>query len=108
MDVFMDGKSMYLLAYVREVVMIELADKKKFSTGFLSKYGEEIDKHFNFILPIAYNVDFSYLSKMELSLLEELRIKLESLQYRGVVHLEYKFDKKEKKIGFLEWGARYG
>ena len=108
MDVFMDGENMYLLAYVREVVMIELADKKKFSAKFLEKYWEEIDKHFNFILPITYNVDFSFLSKMELSLLEELREKLESVHYRGVVHLEYKFDKKNKKIGFLEWGARYG
>lgn len=108
MDVFMDGENMYLLAYVREVVMIELADKKKFSPVFLEKYGEEIDKHFNFILPITYNVDFSFLWKMELSLLEELREKLASVHYRWVVHLEYKFDRKNKKIWFLEWGARYG
>lgn len=107
-DIFMDGENMYLLTYAREIAMIELADKKKFSKKFLEKYGEEIDKHFNFILPIAYHIDFSFLSKMEISLLEELRSKLASIEYRGVVHLEYKYDKTEKKIGFLEWGGRYG
>lgn len=107
-DVFVDGKNMYLLTYAREIAMIELADKKKFSPKFLEKYGEEIDKHFNFILPIAYHIDFSFLSKMELWLLEELREKLESIEYRWVVHLEYKYDKKAKKIGFLEWWGRYG
>ena len=107
-DVFMDGEDMFLLTYAREIAMIELADKKKFSPKFLEKYGEEIDKHFNFILPIAYHIDFSFLSKMETSLLEELRQKLEEIKYRGVIHLEYKYDKKAKKIWFLEWGGRYG
>jgi len=94
----MDGEDMFLLTYAREIAMIELADKKKFSPKFLEKYGEEIDKHFNFILPIAYHIDFSFLSKMETSLLEELRQKLEEIKYRGVIHLEYKYDKKAKKI----------
>ncbi len=107
-DVFLDGENMYLLTYAREVAMIELADKEKFSAKFLEKYWEEIYKHFNFILPIAYHLDFSSLSKIELWLLEELREKLTSIEYRGVIHLEYKYDKKSKKIGFLEWGARYG
>ena len=107
-DVFFDGEKMYLLTYAREIAMIELSDKKKFSSKFLEKYGVEIDKHFNFILPIAYHVDFSTLSKMEIGLLEELRQRLESAEYKWVIHMEYKYDKKEKKIGFLEWGARYG
>lgn len=107
-DVFVDGENMYLLTYAREIAMIELSDKNKFSQPFLSKYGEEIQKHFNFILPIAYHIDFSYLSKMEIGLLEQLRVKLQSIEYRWVIHLEYKYDKKAKKIGFLEWGARYG
>jgi len=99
---------MYLLTYAREIAMIELADKNKFSKTFLDKYGVELEKHFNFHLPIAYHLDFSQLSKMEGDLIEKLRHKLEDAGYRGVVHLEYKYDKKEKKIGFLEWGARYG
>jgi hypothetical protein len=45
---------------------------------------------------------------MELALLEQLREKLESIDYRWAIHLEYKYDKSQKKIGFLEWGARYG
>lgn len=104
---FSDGK-MYLLTYAREIAMIELSDKKKFSQDFLKKYGEEMQKHFNFILPISYHVDFSFLWKIELWLLEELRLKLESIDYRGPIHLEYKYDKTQKKIWFLEWGARYG
>jgi hypothetical protein len=94
---------MFLLTYAREIAMIELSDKQKFSKSFLSKYEEEIQKHFNFILPIRYHVDFSHVSKIELKLLEQLRLKLESIDFRGVIHLEYKYDKAQKKIGFLEW-----
>ena len=107
-DVFFAEGKMFLLTYAREIAMIELADKKKFSAPFLAKYGEEISKHFNFILPIAYHIDFSQISKIEMWLLEKLRAKLESIDYTGAIHLEYKYDKTEKKIWFLEWGARYG
>lgn len=107
-DVFVDGENMFLLTYAREIAMIELSDKKKFSKEFLEKYGEELEKHFNFHLPIAYHLDFSTLSKMELWLLEQLRLSLDKVDYRWVIHLEYKYDKKAKKIGFLEWWARYG
>ncbi len=107
-DVYYADWKMYLLTYAREIAMIELSDKKKFSKEFLEKYGEDLQKHFNFILPIAYHLDFSMLAKMELMLLEQLRVKLQGIDYRGVIHLEYKYDKSAKKIGFLEWGARYG
>lgn len=108
LDVFFHEGKMYLLTYAREIAMIELSDKNKFSQKFLEKYGEEMSKHFNFHLPIAYHIDFSQISKIELWLLERLRERLESIEYTGVIHLEYKYDKKAKKIGFLEWGARYG
>lgn len=108
MDFFMADGKIYLLTYAREIAMIELSDKKKFSKDFLAKYGEELEKHFNFMLPLAYHMDFSQLNKIELSFLEELRKKLAEIEYRGVVHLEYKYDKALKKIGFIEWGARYG
>jgi len=107
MDFFMAEWKIYLLNYSREVAMIELSDKKKFSQSFLEKYGEELEKHFNFILPLAYHLDFSQLNKIELNFLEELRKKLTEIDYRGVIHLEYKYDKKLKKIWFIEWGARY-
>ena len=48
-DVFMDGENMFLLTYAREIAMIELADKKKFSPKFLEKYGEENSKKINMI-----------------------------------------------------------
>ena len=107
-DFFVADDKVYLLSYAREVAMIELSDKKKFSKTFLEKYGEELEKHFNFILPITYHLDFSKLNKIELSFIEELRKKLASIHYRWVIHLEYKYDKKLKKIWFIEWGARYG
>lgn len=108
LDFFMTDGKIYLLTYAREIAMIELSDKKKFSKGFLEKYGEELEKHFNFMLPLAYHMDFSQLNKRELSFLEELRKKLAEIEYRGVIHLEYKYDKVRKKIWFIEWGARYG
>lgn len=107
-DIYMDWENMFLLSYTRSIAMIELSDKWKFSNGFLKKYGEEMDKYFNFILPIVYHIDFSLISWIELWFLEWLRSKLMSINYRGVIHLEYKYDKKTKKIGFLEWWARYG
>ena len=107
-DFFVADNKIYLLSYAREVAMIELSEKKKFSKSFLEKYGEELEKHFNFILPIAYHLDFSKLNKIELNFLEELRKKLLTINYRWVIHLEYKYDRKLKKIWFIEWGARYG
>ena len=107
-DFFFDWKDMFLLLLAREIAMIELSEKDKFSKEFLDKYWEELGKHFNFILPLWYNLDFSKLSKIELSFLEEIRKKLEGIWYRGVIHLEYKYDTKTQKIGFLEWWARYG
>lgn len=59
MDFFMADGKMYLLNYTREIAMIELSNKKKFSKDFLEKYGEALEKHFNFMLPLAYHVDFS-------------------------------------------------
>jgi len=99
---------MFLLILAREVAMIELSEKEKFSKEFLEKYGEELEKHFNFILPLGYNLDISKLSQVEISFLESVRKKLKEIRYRGIIHLEYKYDKERKKLGFLEWGARYG
>ncbi|USN58219.1 MAG: hypothetical protein H6767_08080 [Candidatus Peribacteria bacterium] len=99
---------MYLLVLAREVVMIELSDKNKFSEAFLRKYGEELQKHFNFILPLSYHIDFSKLSSTEIAFLEQIGNRLREIEYRGVIHLEYKYDPATKQIGFIEWGARYG
>lgn len=107
-DFFFDWEKMFLLVLAREVAMIELSEKNKFSREFLEKYWEELNKHFNFILPLWYNLDFSKLSKVELSFLEKIRKRLESVWYRWVIHLEYKYDVKTQNIGFLEWWARYG
>lgn len=106
-DFFFDGESMYLLVLAREIAMIELSDKNKFSKPFIEKYWDELNKHFNFILPIAYHLDFSKLSKTELDFLENIRKKLQEINYRWVIHLEYKYDPKTKQLGFLEWWARY-
>lgn len=108
LDFFFDWENIFMLCFAREIAMIELFDKSKFSKEFLSKYGEEITKHFNFILPLAYNQDFSKISKTELVFLEELRKKLKSVSYRWVIHLEYKYDSVNEKVGFIEWGARFG
>jgi len=108
LDFFFDGEKMFLLVLAREVAMIELSEKEKFSKEFLEKYGEELEKHFNFILPLGYNLDISKLSQVEISFLESVRKKLKEIRYRGIIHLEYKYDKERKKLGFLEWGARYG
>lgn len=108
MDIYFDGKNAFLLSYLREIPMIELADKNKFSAGFLEEYWEEIEKHFNFIIPIRYNISINKLSTIELDFIKDITEKLNEVWYRGPMHLEYKYDKTQKKIGFIEWGARYG
>jgi len=107
MDFFMDWTNMFLLSYVREIAMIEMSDKDKFSKTFLTKYWNDISKHFNFILPISYNLDFEKLSKEELVFFESIRQKLSTVSYRWVIHMEYKHDSKTEKIWFIEWWARY-
>jgi len=107
-DFFMDWKNMFLLSYVREIAMIEMSDKDKFSKAFLTKYWNDISKHFNFILPITYNLDFEKLSKEELVFFESIRQKLVDIWYRWTIHMEYKHDSKMEKLWFIEWWARYG
>lgn len=72
---------MYLLTFVREIAMIDLIETKKFSEDFLLKYGEELEKHFNFVLPIRYNVDFEKISKEEIAFFEKIRKKLADISY---------------------------
>ncbi len=108
LDFFFESWKMYLLVLAREVAMIELSDKEKFSNKFIEKYWEELKKHFNFILPLSYHIDFSKLSQTELDFLEKVRQKLDEVWYKWIIHLEYKYDSKTKQIWFLEWWARFG
>jgi len=108
LDFFFDGENAFFLSFMREIAMIELSDKKKFSKSFLDSYGEEIEKHFQFIIPIRYNLDFSKISLTEVKFLNSIILKLKEIWYRWPIHLEYKYDKKTNKIWFIEWGARYG
>lgn len=66
LDFFMDGKNLYMLVFAREVAMIDLIETRKFSREYMAKYGDELEKHFNFVLPIRYNIDFSKISKTEM------------------------------------------
>lgn len=108
LDFFFDWENCFLLSYIREVAMIELLDKDKFSEKFLEKYWESIKKYFNFVLPMTYIIDFSKLAKIEINLLQNLLDKLKSIWYIWAIHLEYKLDSKNNKIWFIEWWARYG
>ncbi len=107
LDFFFDWERMFLLTYVHEVSMIELLDHNKFSPEFIAKYWDEVKTHFNFILALRYNVCFEKISKTEINYLSKLKEKLKEIWYRGIIHLEYKYDSLKDKLGFIEWGARY-
>lgn len=107
LDFFMDWEKMFLLSYAREIPMIELKEKEKFHKDFLEKYWEEIWKHFNFHLSVVYPLWFEKIWKDEQKFIEEIRKKLVEIKYRWVIHLEYKHDKKNNKVWFIEWWARY-
>ena len=108
LDFYMDGTNLYMLLFAREVSMIDLIETRKFTREYMEKYGEELEKHFNFVLPIRYNIDFSKISKTEMVFFEKLRQRLSEVNYRGFMHLEYKYDRKTQSLGFIEWGARPG
>jgi hypothetical protein len=73
---------MYLLTFVREVAMIDIIEEDKFSNSFSEKYIDELNKHFNFVLPIRYNSDFEKLSKTEFTFFDKIKERLEKMEYR--------------------------
>ncbi len=82
LDFYMDGENLYMLCFAREVAMIDLIETKKFSKDFLAIYGEDLEKHFNFVLPIRYNIDFTKISKTEMGFFEKIRKRLSEVDYR--------------------------
>lgn len=108
LDFYMDGENMYMLLFAREVSMIDLIETRKFSKEYMENYGEELEKHFNFVLPIRYNLDFAKISQIEIQFIEKLRQRLAEISYKWFIHLEYKYDTLNKKLWFIEWGARPG
>lgn len=105
-DFFCDGENVFLLCFAREIPFLELIEK--FSPKYLAKYKNTLDEDFLHFLPIRYTLDLKKLSKLELDFIGKIGKKLAGIGYRGFIHLEYKVDRPNKKIGFIEWGARPG
>ena len=104
-DFFCDGKDVFMLCLCREMNYGECIEK--FSKKYHQKYEHIYEKYLHF-LPFRYTVDFKKLTDIELKFIKNIGDKLAQANYRGFIHLEYKVDKKAKKIGFIEWGARLG
>ncbi len=105
-DFYFDGKNIFLLCYAREVCLAEILDKLP---SVKKQIGHDIyTPEFLHFVATRYTIDLNKLSKLELDFIKELSKNLEKINYRGIIHLEYKLDKKHKKIGFIEWGARAG
>lgn len=106
LDGFFDGKNFYVLSYSKETPFCELFDH-----GYFKKETEttiKLKQHYAFMLPVRYNLHEKKLNKHEWEFIQKLREKLSSIEYRGFLHIEYKYDKSTKEIGFIEWGARLG
>lgn len=103
LDFYFDGKQLFFLCYAREMFFGEILKK-------LQKEDDEerYPPEFFYFLPVRYTLDLKKLSKTERQFVQRLAKKLEEIEYRGIVHLEYRYDQKQKKIGFIEWGARPG
>lgn len=104
-DLFCDGKNIFLLCFCREITFGDLY--KKFSSKYQAKY-QNINEDFIHFVPIRYTLDLKKLSPFELNFIKKTGDKLIQNNYKGLIHLEYKAKRKEQKIGFIEWGARLG
>lgn len=107
-DFYFDGKDIFIFCVVKETCFNEYIEQNKLSKNFLEIYGDYINKYFLNHIPLRYGLDIKDLSKYEVDFLNKLKIKLTEIKYKGVIHLEYKFNKETNKVGFIEWGARRG
>ncbi len=107
-DFYFDGEHVLVLCIVKEMPFIEIMDENKHSEEFLLAYGEEINKHFLYFLPIRYDIPYNKMSDTERKLLSDLWKKLKSIGYKWFIHVEYKFNPITKKVGFIERWARMG
>lgn len=106
LDFFFDGAKPFILCYTREMTFSEIM--KKLSKDYIAKYGLSIHENYMHFLPVQYTLDINKLPKIIREYLLKVSEKLKEISYRGLIHLEYKYDKKKSKIGFIEWGARNG
>ncbi len=107
-DFYFNGEDIFVFCFAKETCFNEGLEQNKFSKQFLDLYGEYIQKYFLNHIPIRYNLDNFSFTKTEIEFLQKIKSKLKSIGYKGGIHLEYKYDKKKDKVGFIEWGARYG
>lgn len=105
-DFFCNGRDVFLLCYAREIPYAEILNQLSFD--YLKKYEDQISQDFMHFLPIRYTLDLSKLVNYELRFIKKVGQKLIENNYRGFIHLEYKIRRRDKKIGFIEWGARLG
>lgn len=108
-DFLFDGENLLLLAYVKETSNAEYIEQQKFTPDFMNKYWDDINKDLLYILPVRYSLHFEDLSSTEKKFLREIKKILKKLDYKGIIHLEYKYDSMTKKIGFIErWARMWG
>lgn len=106
LDLFCDGKNIFLLCFVREIPFLELLEK--LSPEYMKKYKKSLKDEFLHFLPIRYTLDLSKLKPLELDFINKIGKQLIKKKYYGFIHLEYKRNLKQQQIGFIEWGARTG
>ena len=105
-DFYCNGEDIFLLCFVREIPFLEIMEK--FSQKYLDKYQTPLTTDFLHFLPISYSLNLKKITNFELEFIKKIGQKLIENKYRGFIHLEYKVKRKDKKIGFIEWGARMG
>jgi hypothetical protein len=106
LDFFFDGKDMFFLCFTREITFSEIG--QKLSKKYMNIYQNILNENYMHFLPVRYTIDLKRIPPAVLLFLKDVKKRLHEIGYRGFVHLEYKFDKEKKKVGFIEWGARPG
>lgn len=105
-DLYCDGRNIFLLCLAREASIVELLEK--LSGKYLEKYQGNLTEDFLHFLPLRYTLPLDELRNFELEFIRSVTAKLIQAEYRGFLHLEFKTRRDDKKVGFIEWGARLG
>jgi len=105
-DFYFDTKDIYITCHTREVTFSEIVNK--LSKEYIERYEKVLNENFMHFLPVRYTIPVEKIPKKFISFIKKIAIPLQEMNYRGFIHLEYKYDAESQQIGFIEWGARTG
>jgi len=104
LDFMFDWEKILLLSHIKQISFDDIIKSGKLSKNFIHNYWNLIEENFRYFLVAMYNT--YNISKTEIKFLTEICNVLKKIKFTWLIHMEYKYDKKNKKIWFIERWAR--